>query len=775
MRHSSLVAAGVLASGLTALPSVALVAQERTGGVSLPAVGYQETYDHLTGLHASAIAVAAVDRRLVLRRDVAEFTLDGGHLYLLPPIGGRTVAVAYQGNAAFEYAPTHAAERRHLTKVYKAPTLSTSAKEIVFLFSDTTLVELQRAVTFKPGSSLPGGLSGRVREMVNFMSDPDSKSPDPDVMADLLNRTASDLFYAHVVRNSGEPVMFRLNPYEVEGVRLLGRARRVGWTRVTDVVSQERRQGDTARVTSERWSQAKVVRYALDVSLPRNGAGDVSFSAAARMDISASATVGPWVAFGLFPKLQVDSAQWADGTTAVVYKRKDAPEMWLRLDRTLQRGEARRVTVYYHGDLIDRYADFFFIKSSSAWYPVALEGRTKAIFDVTFNTPRSYLFASVGERVDSVDAPDRMVRTRWVTDAPIRNASFNLGLFKDYPVQAENLPPISVLWADKAHRPNALGKASAKEDVGQDVLNALKLFQHLFGNVPVKRFYATEIPYSHGEAFPGLVHLSLATFVTTDQSGFDEFFRAHEVAHQWWGIGVDYATYHDRWLSEGLASFAALWYLQSARKDNKKYFDMLDRWRANIMLRRDNEEPIWLGWRVAEASDASDYNVLIYEKGAWVIHMLRILMLDLKTMKEDRFSETLREFYGSYRGERASTDDLRKVVERRVGADMRWFFDQWIYRSEIPTYRVAWQTEPAEGGKFRVRLRVRQEKVSDDFQMYVPVTVELEGDAVARARIKVQGPLTETELPLMPSKPKSVRFNDLSGVLAEVKTVGWGE
>jgi hypothetical protein len=70
---------------------------------------------------------------------------------------------------------------------------------------------------------------------------------------------------------------------------------------------------------------------------------------------------------------------------------------------------------------------------------------------------------------------------------------------------------------------------------------------------------------------------------------------------------------------------------------------------------------------------------------------------------------------------------------------------------------VAWRTEPAADGQFKVRLQVRQEGVPDDFLMYVPVT---------------QGPRSEIELPLMPAEPKKVKLNDLEGVLAEVKT-GW--
>ena len=61
---------------------------------------------------------------------------------------------------------------------------------------------------------------------------------------------------------------------------------------------------------------------------------------------------------------------------------------------------------------------------------------------------------------------------------------------------------------------------------------------------------------------------------------------------------------------------------------------------------------------------------MVYKKGAWVLHMLRILTLDLKTMNEDRFTGIMREFYQSYQGQRASTDDFRRVVERHIGADM---------------------------------------------------------------------------------------------------------
>src|SRR5207247_9764370 len=105
--------------------------------------------------------------------------------------------------------------------------------------------------------------------------------------------------------------------------------------------------------------------------------------------------------------------------------------------------------------------------------------------------------------------------------------------------------------------------------------------------------------------------------------------------------------------------------------------------------------------------------------------MLRDWMRDLSTMKEDRFLETMRDFYQSYRGKPATTDDFRGVVERHAGVPMDWFFDEWVKGTAIPTYQVAWTSQPAGGGKYTIRLRVTQEHVQSDFERFVLVSADL--------------------------------------------------
>ena len=766
---------------LLACPS-SLPAQLASSGAVSPiaeshARSYDALFDELMKMSPRSDRVAEV-ANLTLQRDVARFTLQSGRIQLLTQVGGRTVGAVFRGKGMFSFAPTSLVERERLRRLEGADSLAVPFSELLLVFADGTLEELESAAKFAlvPDAEEQRGV---VKQGLELLADEDSRTFEPDLMGAFLNGERNELFYAHMKRTGGGPLMFMINPNELEGVRLLSKVSRRGYSRRSEVVTQFplRGRGAVGSARGERLRQANVESYVIEAALPPTATGELGFSASATMRIVADTTVGPWVVFELFEKLRVDSASWEGGGEATVVRGKESPLLWVLLDREIRPGDVRTLRLHYHGDLIDRFVDFFRIKSSAAWYPRSLEGRSLARFDLTFTTASNYLLASIGDRVDST-ASGRSVRTRWVTSGPIRNASFNLGLFEGYEVQEKDAPPVTVMISEKAHRKLArhyVQQSKMREKVGADVSRSLKFFQQVYGPAPVRRFYATEIPDWHGEAFPGMVHLSWATFQNTSDQGDDEVFRAHEVAHQWWGIGVDFASYHDQWLSEGFSDFSGLWYLQTVSKDNDKYFDMLRRWRSSILLREGEPGPISLGYRVfaSKDDDLDDYQTVVYKKGAWVVHMLRILMLDLKTMNEDRFKGMMKDFYTRYEGRRASTEDFQHVVERHVGTEMDWFFDQWVHSTAIPTYRVAHRSEPAEHGQFRVRLRVRQEGVPESFQMYVPVTLDLGKDRQARLRVKVKGPMSEIELPLMPAEPKSVKFNDLEGVLAEVKTTSW--
>lgn len=771
----------LVACGMMVVSMSGAVTQEAASAPSGAASTYLEVYDAVKGLDGARGRTAAV-QNLVLEREAARFTLEQGTMQLLTPVNGRTVGAVFSGRGRMSFVPHHRLEREQLYRFFETEELDEEITGLLLLFADSTLEELESKLTFE--AITPSRIRDIVNEALDYLGEEDERYLDSDLLRALLNGERSDFFYAHVVRRRGDPLMVKISPWAAEEVQLHRRADIRGH-RLFEVVSQGHTRAEYAGGTAtdrEPGIGAVVRHYAIESTLDRNAAGNVRYSARVDIDVLGGPLVGPWIVFYLYPELELDSALWVDGESAEAFKGKESPTLWVRANGALSEDTPSTLRLFYHGDLFERIGEWFFINSSSAWYPRSLVPLTRATFDLTYHSPTSYVLASVGERTDSV-VDGRTVTTRWVVSQPIRNASFNLGLFEVNTVTLEGAPPVMVLYSERGHRElrRVLGEQRGiRGEVGADVSTSLKFFQHVFGESPIEQFYATEIPDLHGEAFPGLIHLSFATFMGTDDEGEGQVFRAHEVAHQWWGIGVDYASYHDQWLSEGFSEFAGLWYLQTERRDNEKYFTLLRRWkdalldnRRSMFTRGKQAGPVWMGYRTSTSTSEGASGLMVYQKGAWVLHMLRNLMLDLQTMKEDAFTAMVQDFYGSYRGKQATTTDFQRVVERHVGMPMDWFFDQWVYGTAIPTYRVAYRVEPAPEGKYRMTVRVRQENVPDDFQMYVPVSVDLGQNRWARLRVKVQGPVSEIALPLMPLEPQGIRFNELESVLAEVKMERW--
>jgi hypothetical protein len=765
----------------------ALVAPRPVFGQGPTAQGSGAARDYLVRYHeildlAPRVGEVADVHHLVLNRDVGRLTLEQGRLYLLSPPGGKAVAAVFQGDGRFAFSPTVPTEQAELQRFAGSPAIDDAIREAILIFADSTPLDLQGLVFGR--ADIPGDVADHVRDLLNSFKGDNEGSFRGDVMAPLLNADTSLFFLARVERAHGGPLLFEIDPEVSEGAQLYRAVSRSRWGGNWAVITQSSLAHPLPGTNVAWWyrERLQVPSYRLDVHLTPTGSADLDFSASATLSLKAAQAVGPWLRFTLDPKLVVDSAGWGDGTTAAAFKAKEDADLWVRAPRRLGADDSLSLTLFYHGNLIDRYANWFYIDPTAAWYPVNGQGSNLATFDITYHSPSWYPLASVGDRTDST-VSGKVLSTHWVAGIPTPFATFNLGLFETYHVQQTGAPPLDVLISEDAHRELSrelalqgvilAQQSHMRENVAADVSSSLMLFAHLFGASDYAHFYVTEIPYGEGVSFPGVIDLSWSTFQNTTLDGFDEFFRAHEVAHQWWGIGVRPVSYRDAWLSEGLATFSALWYLQSERKHNDEYFKFLDLYRADIKSDRDDAGPIWIGYRNATPTVRRGYDVMIYEKGAWVFHMLRILMLDLSTMQEDRFTETMRDFYQSYHGQQATTDDFQRIVERHAGVPMDWFFDQWVKGTAIPTYHVAWTAQPADGGKYIVRMRVTQEQVPPDFHMSVLVSADLGNNRFAHFRVAVHSGQTEYTSPPLPWEPRGLKFNELSSVLADVKMEAW--
>jgi len=159
-------------------------------------------------------------------------------------------------------------------------------------------------------------------------------------------------------------------------------------------------------------------------------------------------------------------------------------------------------------------------------------------------------------------------------------------------------------------------RAARRMTLGADVVEQSFVLHQRLRGAAVSPLLRDEIPYFHGQAFPGMIHLSFMTFLGLRSGGEDESFRAHEMAHQWWGIGVEPASYRDAWLSEGFAEFAGMWYMQMILHDNDKYFKCFASRAtrsAGRGTRRSRSAWATERWKTG----AGNYALITYQKGAW--------------------------------------------------------------------------------------------------------------------------------------------------------------
>lgn len=185
---------------------------------------------------------------------------------------------------------------------------------------------------------------------------------------------------------------------------------------------------------------------------------------------------------------------------------------------------------------------------------------------------------------------------------------------------------------------------------------------------------------------------------------------AHEIAHQWFGDSVTGATWADLWLSEGFATYFAGMFVQ--RYEGEEAFQQyLNTSATNIFsYEKNNRTPIY-------DRDTEDLFKLLnannYQKGAWVLHMLR------SRLGDEVFLRGIRAYYAAHKNSTATTEDLRKALEKASGKDLNNFFTRWVYDSGHPQYGLAWVWL----GKGGLKLVLKQVQRGNAFLDPVPVVI----------------------------------------------------
>ena len=397
------------------------------------------------------------------------------------------------------------------------------------------------------------------------------------------------------------------------------------------------------------------------------------------------------------------SAVSADGASLAFTHRDNA--LTITLPRRFEPGQRLRLQIAYagvpasglkiannkHGDrtfFSDNWPD-----KARNWLPTVDHPYDKATSEMVVTAPAHYQVISNGLLVEETDLPGGRRRTYWRQSVPIAPWLYVLGVAR-FAVQ---------------HVDTFQGKAIQTWVYAQD--RDAGFYDFAVPTRDVLQFYSDKVgPFSYeklanvqSNSVSGGMESASAIFYSEGSVVGDRNVRwrnvvIHEIAHQWFGNAVTESDWNDVWLSEGFATYFTLLYIEHAY-GRDEFLSGLESSRQRI-LEFDKQRP---DYRVVHdnLSDMSQVTTgQIYQKGAWILHMLRGIVGD------EVFWTGIRSYYRAHQDGHATTADFRGEMERASGRDLRGFFDQWLTRGGLVRLDGDWAYS-ADAKSITIRLTQR--------------------------------------------------------------------
>lgn len=756
-------------------------------------------------------------RDLRFARDEVRVYLTDGYLVFGKPVNGVRLSAVFSGemeggDAEVLVMPPQRAERVSLAAFANTPNLDEHFSSAIFLFTDDTYPELLRQIGARPEppkrTAKEGALMAEVWQPVlrNLVSSFQLRA-----MKDLLSddRPLRGFFYAAVSGRTLDNFDVMFDPRAREQVTL-GRISVRDNRSYFDVWTRFRGRSFRNQTRTVPDADVTLTNYRIDASLDPK----------LRMRVATQATITPGpdgrraVLFDISPQMRVTEVR-IDGAPVEVFQRESLRSSLIRGDvnetflvvppQPLEPGRQYEIEFRHDGEVItDAGNNVYFVGARGAWYPNRSTQFAK--YDLTFRYPKELDLVATGKVYDeTVSGPVKITRRR--TDSPVRMAGFNLGRYEHEAVTRGGYtvevyanrrvepalqrgsrilvvpppppgPPGNRRWTvDLYPFPMENEPPTRLEQLALEIANGLEFMASRFGAPVLRLLTVAPIPGTFGQGFPGLIYLSTLAYLdptfrppsarSQEQELFySEILHTHETAHQWWGNVVTSASAEDEWLMEALANYSALLYLEK-RKGQRAAESVLARYKERLLRKTEGGKtvesagPIIWGPRLYTSQTPGAWRVITYEKGSWIIHMLR------RRMGDERFLAMLGQLRRRYQFQPVTTDEFRKLAAeflppKTFDPQLEAFFDQWVYQTGVPSLKLNYSVK-GKAPAVRLTGAVTQADVDGDFSAYVPVEIQMpKGRPVVEwVRTSSEGAAFSVALRQAPSKVSLDPGNDI--------------
>jgi len=339
---------------------------------------------------------------------------------------------------------------------------------------------------------------------------------------------------------------------------------------------------------------------------------------------------------------------------------------------------------------------------ASSWFPCNDVPFDKTSLDISISNDSGMVSVSNGVLIDVTTTGSRRTY-HWRTEYPISTYlvaiySSDYEYFSDQYISLDGKDTMRVEYyvlSDKLE--------NAKVDFPGHV-KILEVFSQMFGEYP---FLKEKYGVAEFLWYAGAMEHQTITGVSSNMISGKNFFEdtyVHELAHQWWGNAVSPKSWKDIWLNEGFSTYSEALYYESVSGKEALQSTMMSKYSPNFSGSLDEPGPFL-------------FTRTMYDKGAWVLHMLRWEVGDIS------FFKILRTYYESFKYSNASTKDFKDVCERVSGMKLDKFFEQWVYSKGQIDLEYKTETIKSENN-YLTKLSLQQ--VQEDYaEFYFPLEIKM--------------------------------------------------
>lgn len=757
----------------------------------------------------------ATVNNLVIKRDTATFTLRSGEVYFLPPVEGRVTGAIFIGDGEFSLTPPVEYEKHSLALFTGQPSITEPFTKLTLHFTDKTYEEIKASPQARMGRGGPQASHARdiFHDNQELLRKELRTNMELRTLIDLYTPERPGFLVAYIGGKHFEKLVFQIDPLGIPEVSpeeelLSSYGVTDGGRWAAFHLSDEYAKGTASSDEDHRIYD--ITRHEIDAAI--KGTQIAASDVVTLHPLVQGTRVLPFALFRSLRVSRVRDEQGRDLQFIQEPKGEDA-DFAVIWPEKLEASKDYKVTIEYAGGeaLADLGGGNYFLVPRTTWYPnnkgTAFGDRAR--FDMTFHYPKGKMLIGTGALTAPEGVDGGYALAKWSSgDSELAVAGFNYGIFKKKIVQDadtgyqiefyanEDLPYFMQGAAENA----SMSTTQMADSAIADAKNSTRIYNAYFGKMPYNRIAMTQQPASNfGQAWPTLVYMPFTAFMDATQrwmatgsvrfatNDFFEYVAPHEIAHQWWGHALGWKSYRDQWMSEGFAEFSASLYVQIVR-GNDKFLDFWENQRKLITesspQTRDHKPytvgPVTQGYRLNSGKTGAVARFMIYPKGAYILHMLRMLMFDHKD-GDKGFSEMMTDFVKTNFNKDVSTEDFKRIVEKHMTPHMNidkngrmdWFFNEWVYGTEVPAYQLDYSITPSSDGKAVINAKITQSNVSKDFVMLVPVYADFGKGWVRLGAAMINGnstaDLNNLKLPQVPKRLAVAAMHDVLATSIENK------